>query len=666
MPRRTPETLADYLVVAICPALIMLLVGSLMFFLVEVFYQGQFELRLYWVLAMFVMGIVCLTRLAMEEGFGYASLYAAPLGLLVGLALVKFVQFGGPLGPYSLLVNWALMAWVWWCAHKLTWDSTLIEDTEDASGQGLLQHLRLEADPRSDQQQSQSRSETPDEAMSSLHPAARSTLAWWKSWLEADRRPHPAGIWVVYFSLGALPLVGIGGRFVPPDDLDARRRCFWLLVVYVASAMCLLLATSFLGLRKYLRQRRLEMPLDMAAVWVGAGVVLIVATLVVASLIPRPSPEYSLAHLVDIDSLDRRASQYAFGPEKGEGQGAAGRETGDGGQEAGNGGQQKEDRGQTAEDGGQRAGDSQQGAGKSGQQGGGKSESGGKQGEQSAGDKASDAGKSSSRQTGDGKSAEKSAGKNGKSANESGDSKPRSAGQQQADQPDDASKSSRPQNESGESAESRDEASDESRDAAGAQQSPPARQPSGSGAVQRLLSGTQRWFGSLGGLIKAILYLVLAIAAAFIAWRYRRQLLEAWNKLLAELRSLWESWFGKPATKEETPSQTVAAPRPFAQFTDPFVGGASARMSPAELVRYTFRALEAWGRENGCPRAEGQTPHEFAAAIGQLDHTLASEAAHLADLYARLAYAQPAPIRTTFEPLRSLWRKMTTPAVIVM
>ena len=52
------ETLADYLVVAICPALIMLLVGSLMYFLVEVFYQGEFKARLLWVMAMFVMAIV--------------------------------------------------------------------------------------------------------------------------------------------------------------------------------------------------------------------------------------------------------------------------------------------------------------------------------------------------------------------------------------------------------------------------------------------------------------------------------------------------------------------------------------------------------------------------------------------------------------------------------
>ena len=53
--RRPRPTTADYTVIAVSPALIMTLVGSLLFFLVEVFYQGQYEARLQFILAMFVM-----------------------------------------------------------------------------------------------------------------------------------------------------------------------------------------------------------------------------------------------------------------------------------------------------------------------------------------------------------------------------------------------------------------------------------------------------------------------------------------------------------------------------------------------------------------------------------------------------------------------------------
>ena len=56
MRRRAPETLADYLVVGICPALIMLLVGSLMWFLIKVFLNADFTAL--WVMSFFVLGIV--------------------------------------------------------------------------------------------------------------------------------------------------------------------------------------------------------------------------------------------------------------------------------------------------------------------------------------------------------------------------------------------------------------------------------------------------------------------------------------------------------------------------------------------------------------------------------------------------------------------------------
>ena len=44
------KTLADYVTVALSPALIMALVGSLVFFLLEVLYVGQYSERLQWTL----------------------------------------------------------------------------------------------------------------------------------------------------------------------------------------------------------------------------------------------------------------------------------------------------------------------------------------------------------------------------------------------------------------------------------------------------------------------------------------------------------------------------------------------------------------------------------------------------------------------------------------
>src|SRR5262245_23577516 len=137
MPRRTPQTLADYLVVGICPGLIMFLVGSLMWFLVEIFYQGEFRLRMLFVMAMFVMGIVGIARISMESGFERASLFGFPFAAVIVMAIMAFIKDG-------LIVGVPLMILVWWAAHKLTWDCTLIDDTQDASGEGLLQHMGLD------------------------------------------------------------------------------------------------------------------------------------------------------------------------------------------------------------------------------------------------------------------------------------------------------------------------------------------------------------------------------------------------------------------------------------------------------------------------------------------------------------------------------------------
>jgi hypothetical protein len=688
MSRRTPETLADYLVVAIAPALIMLLVGSLVFFLIELLHQGEFRLRLMFVMAMFVLGAVCIARISMVEGQAYASMYAAPLGVLVGIAVARFV-------PINPAISWGLMALVWWATHKLVWDSTLIDDTRDASGAGLLQQMGIDPDapPAADSASPAAASPaTPNSAAPEATTNAEAALAaWWESWVKPDTRPHTPGVWVVYFSLAALPLFGIGGLFLPAGDLETKRRCFWLLVIYVASGLLLLLATSFLGLRKYLRQRRLEMPLEMAASWVGVGVALVAATLVVASLLPRPSPEYSLAHLVDLESLDLQASRLAFGPEGAKedpnqpSSSAADRQEGQQADRAG--GEQTDsesqdsqsDKGQSSQNQSSQnqSGDSQQGSSQSG------SSKTSQSQEQSSSNQSqsnqSQSNQADSQQSGDQRGESKSG--NGEPQQSSGDSsgkandpEPRGqeAGQNEPSRSSDADKRSPAKSNDGRSS-TKSEPTNEPQNNEPQRNEPkrsesPPRSPSPARQPQ-LAQQLQGWFGSLGGLVKFLFYAALAIAVGILAWRYRAELAAAWKKLLAELAELWNRWFGGPrkaALADEAIGPSAPPPRPFAAFADPFASGAAARMSPAEVVRYTFQALEAWGRENGCPREAEQTAHEFAAAIGQLDHTLAREAAQLADLYSRLAYAPPAAIRTSFEPLRSLWQKMQTPAVAVM
>src|SRR5690242_44079 len=89
---RKEKTLADYVVIALSPVLIMLLVGSLAFFLLTVAYKGQFEGRMHWVLFWFVMGAVLVARIAIEQGKEQANLLGWVLAGLTGLFAYRFLE----------------------------------------------------------------------------------------------------------------------------------------------------------------------------------------------------------------------------------------------------------------------------------------------------------------------------------------------------------------------------------------------------------------------------------------------------------------------------------------------------------------------------------------------------------------------------------------------
>src|SRR5688572_4432831 len=136
MPLRLDKTWADYIAIAVSPALIMLLVGSLMYFLLLAGYSGDYNERLRWIIGWFVMAIVLIGRISMEEGAEKAVVYGLALTGAMALAMAQFLE--------QPLVGWCVLAVVWWSAHKLTWDCTLIDEQEDASGEGLLQIAGLD------------------------------------------------------------------------------------------------------------------------------------------------------------------------------------------------------------------------------------------------------------------------------------------------------------------------------------------------------------------------------------------------------------------------------------------------------------------------------------------------------------------------------------------
>lgn len=685
MPRRTPETLVDWLVVGIAPFLIMLLVGSLVFYLVEVFYLGEYQFRLLWVLGLFVMAIVCIARISMEEGAAYASLYALPLAGAVGLALATFVEVRGPLSALGPALNWILMGIVWWSAHKLTWDCTLIEGGRDFTGQGLMQTTGLDRffrmNPAATNPPPLPPQPTPEiEGTTSTTPSP--VLPVWQWWLQSNKRPHAPGVWVVYFSIAALPLFGLGQWFIPAGALDIRRRAFWLLVVYVAAGLSLLMATSFLSLRRYLRQRNLQMPNEMAAVWLGTGTVMVIVLLILASLLPRPIPEYSITQLApEIKSPDLNPSRWGWGKDGTKSkpganhtatQGAASQNSPPTGSQGtpkpGTQGGSQPGQSSGQQSGSQPAGSQSSSSQSSGSQSGNnqsknssnqgqqqQNSSGGQhspanQANQSANDPAaSNTNSNNSPQN----SASNQSPQNQSSQNQSNN--PPNGGNQNSKQPNNNSQSpqnsaSNPPPQPGQPTASQP---------AESQSTPPLPNENTLPPPRNLLSdAVNQVFAYLAHALKWLFYLIVAAIIAYFAWKHREQLIAAWQQLLKELRELWAKWFGKPATEAIAEPVAVAPPpKRFAEYADPFQTGLAARWSLAQLVRYTFEALEARGRERNCPRGAQQTPLEYAAEVGKVDPAFASEFRSLADLYGQLAFAggQASPQSTTL--LQQLWQR---------
>src|SRR5204863_1210244 len=142
---RDSPSVADYVVTAIGPALIMLMVGSLVFFLVEVLYAGKYSDRLVYTMFFFVSAAVLVARISIQYDRARAAIYGIALAVVTYLALLSYVEYpSGWLRSWGWLVNLGLMLVVWWSAHKLTWDCTHIDEKRESSGRGLLSAAGLD------------------------------------------------------------------------------------------------------------------------------------------------------------------------------------------------------------------------------------------------------------------------------------------------------------------------------------------------------------------------------------------------------------------------------------------------------------------------------------------------------------------------------------------
>ena len=136
--------------------------------------------------------------------------------------------------------------------------------------------------------------------------------------------------------------------------------------------------------------------------------------------------------------------------------------------------------------------------------------------------------------------------------------------------------------------------------------------------------------------------------------------------LLNYFQSLWDSlWGSRPPAGPEveaTGTGRAVSYRPFNSFGDPFLTGRAEIMSPQELVRYSFDALQAWARERGMPRRDDETPLEFAQRVAEVAPALGPDALQLGNYYAAAAYAPWSLKDSCRDSLRQFWLSLAEAA----
>ncbi len=168
-----------------------------------------------------------------------------------------------------------------------------------------------------------------------------------------------------------------------------------------------------------------------------------------------------------------------------------------------------------------------------------------------------------------------------------------------------------------------------------------------------------------GGWLKWVVYLVVLGGVVYWCVRHWATVCQGFRDFWKSVVAFWQSLFGKRSEDDgEKPSEALDAlfvipKRRLSEFSDPFLSGAVRSWTPSQLLAESFGALEAWGRENGVPREENETVHEYANRVAEVDTQLGPESTFLASLYGRAIYFPTSPPSTEqLGELRRFWTKV--------
>jgi hypothetical protein len=543
----------------------------------------------------------------MEQTRTYAMGYMVCLGLATLLVAPRFIAIQGPMGWLTLPLLVFFLVLIAFLADRITFDCTSINEADASSGVGLLQSLGLnKAETYQKSKELQSR------------PGA---------YLKR-RKKHNPGVWVLYFALMVLPLFGIGQFFI--RDAASRTFSHRLLFVYLFCTLSLLVLISLLSLRKYLREREIEMEIPFAIRWLSIGIAAISALLIVFALLPIP--DQSLWNwdlpLKITNRDDLQAQKMGWGNEGVEDKNAVPPGAQNGEQpDAPNG-----DDGKPVKE--QNNAEGNPGEGKPTNDERENSEQGAKGGEAKQGQNDQQQGKKSDRNNDDNSSERR------KEPNQNSSSEQKNSNN---GQPGDAPKKQTQQAEQNKGGEQPDK-----QDTGQAQQAqePPQNQPP---PTPRPESWSMEW--NPGPLLQWLVVLVLLILAVIFGIKYRKAIVDFFRNLLGGAEA------DTSVVLNQNNEETAELLPPFLSFQNPFANRA---MSTEQIVRQMFRALQSWGYERRVIRSVEETPDEYVRRLGRRYPEQMQNLVSLGSLYGRLAYARGKVASQELAPLQELWQWLSS------
>ena len=191
-----------------------------------------------------------------------------------------------------------------------------------------------------------------------------------------------------------------------------------------------------------------------------------------------------------------------------------------------------------------------------------------------------------------------------------------------------------------------------------AEQPPESEQPS---QPQSTPPSSSSWFnfdlGSwLGVLFKWITIAILIGVVAYYAVNHRDELVKLWREFLKWWNGLWGIRDDDTLPDLEQSQANRSTRRAFASFANPFRRGG--KLELAEIIRYTFDAMEAWGAERGLERKGETTAEEYVRALGALLPKNKEDLAGFSNAYTRLAYAGNRPVSLDPAVIQRIWQSM--------